>query len=536
MSKKKQKKTEKRAVSAPAVVLRSYDGARPNRLASEPPATTSSADSELAQGLATLRNRCRALVRNNAYAKRIRKTVEANVVGPGIGLQASIAFRNGKLADRFNDPIEALWREWSLADACHTAGRLHFADLERLLIGEVMEAGEVFVRLHRRPFGASKVPLALEIIEAERVADDQQIPAVMPGNVVRLGVEQDAWGRPVAYWIHSTYPGEYRVDWSRSTQLERVPAADILHLHLVDRWPQSRGEPWLHAVIRKLQDIGAYTSAEIEAASAAAMYVGFIKSDQQPQPSVLPAGNGTDVPEYIQNDPRYGGGAQIMDVAPGEIKWLAPSESFEAWNPNRPNSQADPFLRLLLREVAVGAGPSYEAVSGDYSQSNYSSSRLASLVERDNWRVLQQWFIRSFREPLHRLWLAQAATFGALPAEHFDLLQADPQRYLAVRFKPRGWSWVDPTKEVAAYKEAERAGYCTKGDIIAATAGGLDIEDVMKARRQELDLIEALDLEFDTGPMEEAEPPTQATPAAPAEPDDTDEDAPQRAASLTRVK
>jgi capsid protein len=26
--------------------------------------------------------------------------------------------------------------------------------------------------------------------------------------------------------------------------------------------------------------------------------------------------------------------------------------------------------------------------------------------------------------------------------------------YEAARFKPPGWSWIDPTKEVAAYKEA----------------------------------------------------------------------------------
>jgi lambda family phage portal protein len=535
MSKKHRKKTEKRAISPAPVVVRAYDGARPTRLTGEPPLTTSSADTELAMNLAALRNRCRALVRNNAYAKRLRRLVQDNVVGMGIGLQAAITFRNGKYADRLNDPIEAAWREWCRADQCHTAGRLHFSDLERLLIGEVFEAGEVLVRLHRRAFGDSRVPLALEIIEAERIADDQQIPAVQPGHTVRLGVEQDAWGRPVAYWVHGTFPGEYRVDWARASRLERVPADDILHLHLIDRWPQSRGEPWLHSVIRKLQDIGAYTSAEIEAASAAAMYVGFIKSDTEPVPANTTGSSSGTMPDWVASDPRWQGGSdtRFIDIAPGEIKHLNPAESFEAWNPNRPNSQADPFLRLMLREVAVGAGPSYEATTGDYSQTNYSSSRLASLVERDHWRTLQQWFIRAFREPLHRVWVNQAATFGALPAEHFELLQIDPARVLAARWKPRGWSWVDPTKEVEAYRQAELAGYCTKGDIIAATAGGLDLEDVMKARKQELEMIESLGLAFETGPMaEQPEPEPEPTP----EPDATDDDeAPQRAA-LTRVK
>jgi len=485
--KHKVKAKAKRAAPAQALSMRSYDGARSSRLIPESATTTTSADTELALGLVALRNRCRALVRNNAYAKRARRLVESNVVGSGIGLQGAVAFRNGRLRTSVNDDIEAMWRAWSQADQCHIAGRLHFDDLERLLIGEVFEAGEVFVRVHRRPFGASRVPLALEVIEAERIADDYQIPAVEPGHVVRLGIEQNAWGRPAAYWVNTLYPGETRYDWNAGAHLERVPAEDMFHLHLIDRWPQSRGEPWLHAVIRKLQDIVGYTQAEILAARAAAMYVGFIKSEEAPATS-------PDSPQEIE-------------VAPGEIWRLKPGESFDDWSPNRPNSQADPFIRLMLREVAAGAGASYESLSRDYSQSNYSSSRLSLLDDRDHWRMLQQWLIRAFREPLHRMWLTAAATFGALPIEHLALLRADRERYLAVRFKPRGWGWVDPTKEVAAYKEAELAGYVTKTDVIAATAGGQDIEDIVKTRRRELDLLEELGLSTDTTTAAEVSDP-----------------------------
>jgi lambda family phage portal protein len=490
-------KKAKRTRPPAALSQRAYDGARSSRLTPEPAIATTSADSELALSLAALRNRCRALVRNNAYAKRARRLVEANVIGAGIGLQGAIAFRNGKLYTRYNDEIERLWHSWCQADHCHVAGRLHFADFERVLLGEVFEAGEVFVRVHRRPFGASRVPLALELIEAERLADDYQIPAVAEGHVVRLGIEQDGWGRPVAYWLNSLYPGETRYDWHRSAHLERVPSADIFHLHLIDRWPQSRGEPWLHAVIRKLQDVVGYTQAEILAARAAAMYVGFVTSEEAP----------------YQGDPES---PQTIDVEPGEIRHLKPGERFDAWTPNRPNSAADPFLRYMLREVAAGAGASYESLSRDYSQSNYSSSRLSLLDDRDHWRMLQQWFIRAFREPLHRLWLTQAATFGALPAEHLAMLRSDPERYLAARFKPRGWGWVDPTKEVNAYKEAERAGYITKTDIIAQTAGGQDIEDVLKTRRRELDLITELGLATDTTELADSD-------AEPSDPDTDDE-------------
>ena len=513
----KRRKDTKRRARSPDLVQRAYDGAKSSRLTPETGIATSSADTELAMGLAALRNRSRGLVRNNAYAKRARRLVESNVIGSGIGLQGAVAFRNGKLYGRINDDIEALWRLWCQGDHCHVAGRLHFSDFERVLIGEVFEAGEVFVRLHRRPFGASPVPLGLELIEPERIADDYQIPTVQDGHVVRLGIEQDAWGRPQAYWITSLYPGETRVDWSRTAQIERVPASDIIHLHLIDRWPQSRGEPWLHAAIRKLQDVVGYTQAEILAARAAAMYVGFITSEEAPAP---------DNPD----DP------QTIEISPGEIRHLKPGERFDSWTPNRPNSVADPFIRLMLREIAAGTGTSYESLSRDYSQSNYSSSRLALLDDRDHWKMLQAWFIRSFREPLHRLWLSQAATFGALSTEHLAMYRADPVRYLAARFKPRGWTWVDPTKEVTAYKEAELAGYITKTDVIAATAGGMDIEDVIETRRRELDLLAEAGLTTDTThPAEPAAPRADAPPEDPEDPEDEDDETAQAPSRLYAI-
>ena len=51
-------------------------------------------------------------------------------------------------------------------------------------------------------------------------------------------------------------------------------------------------------------------------------------------------------------------------------------------------------LFLLWLALAAGCGPSYESLSRDYSQSNYSSSRLSLLDDRDLWRVLQQWWLR----------------------------------------------------------------------------------------------------------------------------------------------
>lgn len=470
-----------------------YASARSSRLTGGWGAQSGSADTELSSSLPQLRDRSRALVRDAAYAKRASQIVKNNVVGTGIGMQAQVMTTRGELSARINDAIEREWREWCRATNCHTGGAFHFSDFERSCMGQIFEAGEVFIRKHYRKFGESRVPLALEMIEGERIADDQFRSAVVSeGREVRMGVEVDQFGRAIAYWIRERHPGE--IGAHSATRFVRVPAEEIIHLRVVDRWPQTRGEPWMHASARKLNDMDGYTEAEIIAARGAASYMGFIKTDDPASPI-----------GEVQDD-----GSEEYELSPGTIPKLAPGESFEGYAPNRPNSALDPFLRYMLREYAAGVSVSYESVSRDYSQSNYSSSRLALLDDRDLWRVLQQWFIRAFRETLHREWLQQAILAGAIPEIGIQAYGANRATYEAVLFKPRGWSWVDPTKEVDAYEKAVRCGFTTVSRVIAATADGLDLEDIIAERQRELKLMREAGLEVDTDP--------QAAPAKGAEP------------------
>jgi lambda family phage portal protein len=507
---------------------RTYAAARHSRLTMGFGAALSSANSELQTSLRTLRDRSRALVRDSAYAKRAKKVVVDNVIGTGIGMQAEVRGTRGELRKPVNDAIETAWWDWCRADRCHAGGKLHFCDLERQALGQVFEAGEVIFRLHPFAFGDSSVPLGLELIESERLADDLAEPGpIAAGARVIQGVEVDEFYRPIRYWIKRQHPGDIRFNMNAIDRVEGVPASQIIHLHIVDRWPQVRGEPWMHAVIRKLADIDGYTEAEIIAARAASMYFATIESEE-----------GADAFGEEQSD-----GSYQMPLEPGMVEKLRPGEKLNFVNPNRPNSALDPFLRYMLREMAAGTGLSYESLSRDYSQSNYSSSRLALLEDRDNWRAIQQWFIRSFREPLHRAWLQQATLARAIPGVSVLEYGGSAPKFEAVSFKPRGWQWVDPTKEVAAYKEALKAGFTTRADIIAQTAGGVDIEEIDQGRRRELDAQAELGLEYDTDPDSYAKPEPQVM-AAPAptepepepEPSDEPEDPPasQRVISLRR--
>ena len=482
----------------PAPQQRLYAMAKQSRLTVGWGTATSSEDAELSSSLRTARDRSRQLIRDAAYALRAKVIVQNNVVGQGIGLQAQVMNSRGALNARINDNIETVWEQWCHKSHCHTGRGLHFADLERVVMGQVFEAGEVFIRLHFQAMGGSTIPLTLEVIEAERIADDAMPNAINSANTVRLGVEVDRFGGPVAYFIRTLHPGELRLTAEQTSKVERVPAEQILHVRVIDRWPQTRAMPWMHAAARKLNDMDGLTEAEITAARAAACYMGFIE---------LPNA------ETQYGEPQADGSVQT-ELEPSIIERLNPGEKFTYAAPNRPNTQMDPFMRMMLREVAAGVGSSYESLSRDYSQSNYSSSRLALIDDRDLWRTMQQWFIRDFRQEIHRVWMQQAVLAGALPTIPLAAYAARPQEFEAVRFKPRGWSWIDPTKEVEAYKEAIRAGFTTVSDVINLTGSGRDLEDILHERSHELELMREAGLTFTTDPatVEIPAPPVAPTP------------------------
>lgn len=470
-------RAEAAAKAKMAEMMRMYAGAEVNRLTSDWDAINTSADSELVGSLSRLRARSRQLIRDNEIAKQAQRIIRNNVIGPGIGLQAQVRDERGDLIKSVNDDIEGLYAEHAMPNTFHVAGLLGGPDLEGWIWDQMVEAGEAIIRIVRQPFGRSAIPLALEVIEADRLMDQWQTVQAPNGNIIRMGVEMDKWGRPQGYWFHPSHPGDYAFRSFDPAKWIRVPATDIIHLYQVDRWPQTRGVPMMHAAIRRLNDMAGYADAEIVAARASANIVGFIKSEV-----------GDDDPKFSKRE---------INSAPGTFKQLLPGEDFVGFNPSRPNAALEPFMRFMLRNVAAGVGVSYEALSRDYSQTNYSSSRLGLLEDRVMYRILQGWTIRNFRHRLHMEFMDAAVLSGVLNIPDY---YSNRSKYIKARFKPRGWSWIDPTKEVAAYKMAVRAGFTTRGEVIAETAGGMDFEDVTTTLAQEQKKLADLGLVLDTDP------------------------------------
>lgn len=465
---------------------RRYDGARRGRNYGNWFTTQNSANADLWADITTLRGRSRDVLRNNDYGRGAIGKLVDNVVYQGITFQAQVkqVKDKSKNDDRVNNLIEEKFKEWAGEKLwCHTAGKLNFAGIQQLAFRSCLESGEVFVRKVKQSFSNSPVPYALEVIEADQLAEDHNQTYL--GNRIVMGVEINEWQRPVAYWFYKDHPGDL---WQGkggvvSRELTRIPASEIIHLHITDRPNQARGLPLLYSTLLRLKNVGDYEEAEQLAAKLAACVMGIVLS---PYSDLL-------------GEPAEEDGATLPadeKFEPGVMRSLAPGETFEAFDPKRPNANLVAFIEQQLRASGAGIGVSYETISNDYSKTNYSSSRLSLITARDRYKVLQVWFACYFlREvvygnPESDGWLDMAVMAGVVNLPDYELR---PQRYQKCKWQFRGWAWVDPHKEVQATISSLASGITSFSKVYAEQ--GEDFEESMRTIKRERELLKELGIE-----------------------------------------
>lgn len=489
------------------VARRAYEGAVMSRLTSDWVTSSSSADAEIDGSLIRLRNRSRQLVRDNPYARQAMRAIGANVVGRGIRLQGRVLMQRGggRFDANVNRQIERAWEDWCHADTCHAAGRLSFAEILRLAVTSTAESGEVFIRLVPQAMGGGRTPLSLELLEADYCDEGKSHGAEPDGLQWRMGVKVDRWQRPVSYAFRTRHPGDL-VNSVGGTVVE-VSASEVRHMFVHERPNQTRGVPWTASAIQRLHHLAGYEQAEVVRARATSSLMGFIQS---------PEGE-------LQGDEVYDAD-RVSNFEPGVFKYLAPGQTISVPQLDAPDGQFEPFVRGMLRAVAAAIGCSYETISRDFSQSNYSSSRLSLLEDREMWRILQDWLIEHLCRPVFTRWLSAALEAGVV---QIPGVTPDTARMVAVRWFPRGWEWVDPQKEVAAYKDAVRCGFRTQAEVVAASGG--DLEELLLALAQERERAQELGLTLDIDPGKVSGAGlTQARPAGsviPQDPYGTDDSA-----------
>lgn len=430
-------------------IKRGYAAAESNRLTGARPVNRS-ADTE-AQGpfgADALRAWSRKLVRDNAYAWGVVDTIVSNVVGTGITLESNYETLDGEDIANVNEGRQRVWQKWcKVADI---TGRLSFSEIQRLALREMVEAGECLIHFVTVPLeykGVKRpVPLAIEMIEADRLASEKDTYTISRDNQVRIvrGVEIDDDGMPVAYWI---YPDHPRGQFAFRREPERIPADRIAHLYRQDRVGQSRGVSWFAPVAGVLRDLGVYIDNELQASAIAACDMTVVKTDSPPA-GPNPGGENPAVDEN---------GNTMEYYEPGRIWYVGQADDVKHIDPSRPNSGSEPWINLMLRGTGVGTGLSYETVARDYSQTSYSSNRASQLEDRRRYRPTQQLLIGDLCERTWKHFNDAAAIIGLPLFPTATQLDQDFELHAPAEWHPPIWEWVDPTSEQKASESSIKA-------------------------------------------------------------------------------
>lgn len=424
-------------------------------------ASRGSADYELRGGLSVVRAKSRALARNSSSMKRFLWLLRINIVGSkGFIFKSRVRRENGEPDVSLNDRVEEAWREWCKQPTVD--GKMQMVDLEAQAVQAWARDGEIFweIVINR----SYKDGFAINPLEADYVDETYNTVDLRTGNEIRMGVEIDANNRPVAYHVLQYHPGSYhQVGRFGKTLHRRVPAENMLHIYERSRPGQTRGEPHGSSVINSVKMLDGYRESETMRRRIMAAIMGFFTKQVKSPEGVSELADTQDESE----------GLLEMTVEPGTLKELPPGMDFHKFDPGGALTDYAQFESQIKKDIAMGFNLSAFSLGMETEGVSYSTGRSVLQEDRDFYRYMQDFFIRTAIEPIFSRWLGM------------HLLSPDsvipPSRVTAIRakasFKGRGWGWVDPAKEVSANAQA----LATKQTSLAQIAAerGMDRDDLL---------------------------------------------------------
>ena len=425
------------------VTKRSYDGARTDRRSNGWVAAGSSANSEILPQLSILRNRSRELVRNNPYASKAIRVLSSNRIGTGI-----MAVMNDKI-------VSALWKKW--VKVCDADGQYDLYGLQKLTSNTESESGECLIRFrYRKMSDGLPVPLQLQLLEPDFI-DTNKNEVLKNKGWIQNGIEFSPIGERVAYWLFNQHPGENIIN--TTIKSSRVSAGDVIAFFDKTRPGQMRGVPILAPVMMTSNDLNDYMEATLVRKTAEACISAFVETDDEDR----------SIGDESQQDQM-----RIEELAPGMVQYLSKGEKMTFANPSASTGDVG-YTNDRLHAIASGAGVTYEQMTGDFSQVNYSSIRAGSIDFR---KEVEQWqwlnFIPSVLDRIMEKFLDTAFAAGLIQTTDVEYDWTTPR-----------FDWVDPLKDVQGEELELTMGLKTWSEAVRARGFNPDLLlEELKAERE----------------------------------------------------
>ncbi len=444
---------------------------------------TNEADTELSYDLPTLRDRSFDLIKNDPIAGTAIDTVTTHVVGSGLKVRPQIDETVLKMTEDEADEWEAhTLREFNLFEKYCDAGRQHsFGWLQELAFRNSLAAGDIFAPLPMISRPETPYKTKIQLIEAARVCNPN-----WKADTAKLinGVEKDAAGAAIAYYITNQYPrrlfSKGKLKWKRYNIYGKNGRRNILHLCKPTRIGQTRTEPYLAPVIEPLKQLGRFTEAELMASVVQGMTTVFVKTEAQGDD-----GNALGLPSAPGNDSKDANNKDY-EMGYGKVVEMAPGESIEMVDPNRPNANFDPFFMAIVKQVGARLGVPAEMLLQQYTTS-YVAARAAILQAWKFFRIRRQWLVDYFCQPVYEAFMDEAVATGRIHAPGYFSDPVIRQAYL-------GTVWIGPPQGMLKEKEEAEAAkimvdedWKTRDEVTSEMTGGIYKRKIRQRIKEEND-------------------------------------------------
>ena len=502
------------ASSAPGTSLNSHKSAsfsEPNLSDWMPGAY--SADADLLPDLGMLTARSRDLGRNNGLMASAQQTLRDNIIGAVLRLSAAPDYRllgwSREKAHEWANTTESKFRSWCETTECDAADTNNLLGMSLQALGGALLNGDALALPLWLPRPGASWNTRLMLIESDRLCT----PLALASRAnIRGGIEFDAYGAPLAYYILKQHPGDiFNFASLANQEHERIEARTafgrrrVIHLHDKERTGQSRGKPVVSAVMREIRMAGDYAHNELQASVSNSLVAAFLETDLDTESASALFGQ----------DPRQAWAQNTRDaktmgittrkMSSGGIVPLPPGTRINTVAPGRPNPSFEAFMLATLRHIAAGMNMPYELLLKDFSKTSYSSAR-ASMLEA--WRYFngrRRWLTDTWLRPVYELWLEEAIGNGHIEAPDY---YQNRYAYQRARFIFGGRGWVDPVKEANAAQIRIAAGLSTLEKECAEQ--GEDYEEILDQQAIEVAMRAARGLPQPGELPGKSTPPTEA--------------------------
>jgi len=459
--------------------------------------------------------RARDLVRNDGWAGGMINRLLDAAVGASF---SPVPAPNWRVLSRHNKAFDATWAaefaaavrgEWQMwADdpACHADAErtLTVSQMFRLSMRHKIVDGDGLLAVLWTPervgAGAARYGTSLQVIDPDRLCNPME---QMDTQTRRGGVEIDPLGAPIGYHIRRGQPYDW-YDAADAMVWDYMPRETpwgrpvTVHDFERDRAGQHRGLGLLTSVLPRFKMAAKLDTVTMQAMVLRSVMGFFVKSPYDAEQIRMAMDVGDD--EAAKLEPSYYQGLreawhQQHGVTMGGVRVpiMAPGESIETVAAGDRATDFAQFQSAFLRCFAAATGQAEQEVSGDFSQTNYSSYRGASLLSWKTTLRRRQDFVINTAMPVYRAWLEEALDThlrDLLPANAPDFVEMAPAYAATTRWIGPGRGWIDPVKEAEGELLKLQAGMTTHEDVAADISGAYFL-DVIDARQVELAAMQA---------------------------------------------